>query len=285
MQLLFLGSGSAFTVGEDNYHCNILVTKTDEAGGHKRLLLDCGSDIRFALYDAGIVPCEISDIYISHLHSDHVGGLEFIGFNTLFNPNCIRPNLYGSHEVLEDLWERSLSGGMWAIEGQTTTLETFFQVHALDSDRYFIWEDIRFELVSVPHVNSGTGLMPTYGLLFRIGQTTIFYTTDTQFAPDLLFPYYQQSDLIFHDCETGSIPTTVHSHYNQLLTIPEEIRGKMWLCGYQPGPKPNPQQDGFLGFVKRGQVFEFPPPLIQSWPINPYTGLLQASKRVISQPR
>lgn len=189
MQLLFLGSGSAFTVGDDNYHCNIVVTKTQFSDPRcKRLLLDCGSDIRFSLHDAGIVPCQISDIYISHLHSDHIGGLEFIGFNTLFNPNCIRPGLYGSQEVLEELWERSLAGGMWAIQGKTTTLETFFQVHAIGDDRCFIWDDMVFELVPVPHVNYGEGIMPTYGLLFRLGQTTIFYTTDTQFAPDQLLP-------------------------------------------------------------------------------------------------
>ena len=34
----------------------------------------------------------------------------------------------------------------------------------------------------------------------------------------------------------------------------------MWLCGYQPGPKPDAVADGFLGFVKRGQVFDFPSP-------------------------
>ena len=73
MQLLFLGSGSAFTVGDDNYHCNIVVTKTHFADPQcKRLLLDCGSDIRFSLHDAGLVPCQISDIYISHLHFDYI---------------------------------------------------------------------------------------------------------------------------------------------------------------------------------------------------------------------
>ncbi|MFZ9737347.1 MAG: MBL fold metallo-hydrolase [Prochlorotrichaceae cyanobacterium] len=260
MQLLFLGSGSAFTVGDRNYHCNVLITKADPSSPRvKRLLLDCGSDIRFSLYEEGISPYDISDIYISHLHSDHIGGLEFIGFKTLFNPNCLSPNLYGSQEVLEELWRRSLSGGMRAIEGQNTTLETFFQVHPIGNDRCFVWEDIVFELVAVPHVNPGTDPMPTYGLLFQVGQTTIFYTTDTQFAPERLLPYYRQADLIFHDCETGPFPTPVHARYEQLLTLPQEIKNKMWLCGYQPGSKPNAQADGFLGFVQRGQTFTFSP--------------------------
>ena len=31
----------------------------------------------------------------------------------------------------------------------------------------------------------------------------------------------------------------------------------MWLCGYQPGQKPDAKADGFLGFVQRGQRFNF----------------------------
>lgn len=35
------------------------------------------------------------------------------------------------------------------------------------------------------------------------------------------------------------------------------VKAKMWLCGYQPGPKPNAQADGFQGFGQRGQRFYF----------------------------
>ena len=99
--------------------------------------------------------------------------------------------------------------------------------------------------------------MPTYGLLFRLGQTTIFLTTDTHFAPHTLEPFYRQADLIFHDCETSLFPTPVHAQYEQLVTLPPEIKAKMWLCGYQPGQKPDAKADGFLGFVQRGQRFNF----------------------------
>ena len=44
-----------------------------------KLLIDCGSDIRFSLYAAGFSHLDITDIYISHLHADHAGGLEYIG--------------------------------------------------------------------------------------------------------------------------------------------------------------------------------------------------------------
>ncbi|MGL5193292.1 MAG: MBL fold metallo-hydrolase, partial [Chroococcales cyanobacterium] len=70
MKLTFLGSGSAFTVGANNYHSNVLL----ESDRGTKLLIDCGSDIRFSLHEAGYSHLDITDIYISHLHSDHAGG-------------------------------------------------------------------------------------------------------------------------------------------------------------------------------------------------------------------
>jgi ribonuclease BN (tRNA processing enzyme) len=253
MKIIFLGSGSAFTLGEDNFHCNLLLVGDQE----RNLLIDCGSDLRFSLHQAGFTPCHVTDIYISHLHSDHIGGLEYLGFSTLFDPHCLRPNLYLSKELASELWEHSLSGGMRSLEGDLATLDTYFNTCAIEQNGFFRWEGIQFQLVRVPHVHNGYYLMPSYGLFFEVEGTRIFLTTDTQFCPELLSPYYEQADLIFHDCETGSIPTPVHARYEQLLQLPSDIRDKMWLCGYQPGPKPDPRQDGFRGFVKRGQVFEF----------------------------
>ena len=146
---------------------------------------------------------------------------------------------------------------MRAIEGDLTTLETYFQVKGIGADRYFTWEEIQFNLISVPHVKTNFSQMPSYGLQFAIGQTKIFFTTDTQFAWEDLEAHYQGADLIFQDCETAAFPTPVHARYDQLLTLPPNIRNKMWLCGYQPGTKPDAQADGFLGFVQRGQCFDF----------------------------
>ncbi len=89
-KLIFLGSGSAFTIGVDNFQSNMLLVSDQR----NKLLIDCGSDIRFSLYKAGFSHLDITDIYISHIHSDHTGGLEDIGFNTKFDSRCNKPNLY-----------------------------------------------------------------------------------------------------------------------------------------------------------------------------------------------
>ncbi|NES87220.1 MAG: MBL fold metallo-hydrolase [Moorea sp. SIO2B7] len=252
--LVFLGSGSAFTVGADNFQSNMFLVS--DRG--KKLLLDCGSDIRFSLHEAGFSHLDITDIYISHLHSDHVGGLEFVGLATKFDPRCKKPNLYLSKDLAGDLWERTLSGGMKSIGGDIAELETFFKVHKIEQhNRYFYWENIKFYLVQVVHVHNGYYLMPSYGLFFEVDGIKVFITTDTQFCPDRFRDIYKKAELIFQDCETSKNPTNVHAHYQYLATLPEKIKNKMWLYGYQPGELPDAQKDGFLGFIKRGHNFDF----------------------------
>jgi ribonuclease BN (tRNA processing enzyme) len=249
--LLFLGSGSAFTVGDGNFHSNILLTS--DRGS--QLLIDCGSDIRFSLHAAQLSYRDITDIYISHLHSDHVGGLEYIGINRRFDPQCDRPHLYLNQAIAADIWEHTLAGGMRSIHQEITTLETFFDPHPLSES--FTWNTLTFQLVQMLHVHNGVFPMPTYGLFFGLNGTRIFISSDTQLCIQQNRDYYEQADLIFHDCETSRNHSPVHANYEQLLTLPAEIRRKMWLYGYQPGVLPNATHDGFCGFVKQGQSFEF----------------------------
>lgn len=250
-KLIFLGSGSAFTVGEDNFQSNILV-KSDRA---KNLLIDCGSDIRFSLHQFNLSYLDISHIYISHLHADHIGGLEYIGFNTKFDPRCNRPHLYLSQELESELWERSLSGGMRSIQGEIANLESFFEVHPINLNRHFIWENIKFNLIKVVHIDNGYFVMPSYGLLFEADNIKIFISTDTQLSNNL-YEIYDQADVIFQDCELSNYASGVHAHYNQLVKLDSEIKAKMWLYGYQSQTLPDAKGQGFCGFVKRGQIFD-----------------------------
>lgn len=251
MKLIFLGSGSAFTVGHDNYQSNMIF----ESDRGRKLLIDCGSDIRFSLNAVGLCHLDITDIYISHLHADHVGGLEYIGFTTKFDPRCNKPNLYASKELAHDLWYRTLSGGMRSIEGELASIDTFFEVHPICKGDSFIWEGVEFKLIRVIHVDNGYFMMPSYGLYFEVDGVKVLLSTDTQFKKNLN-DLYKQADIIFHDCETSFFPSGIHAHYNELMTLPAHIRSKIWLYHYEPGTLPDAEKDGFRGFVKRGQTFE-----------------------------
>ncbi|NJL83212.1 MAG: MBL fold metallo-hydrolase [Chloroflexaceae bacterium] len=261
-KLLFLGSGSAFTVGADNFQSNLLLI--NDRGN--KLLIDCGSDIRFSLDAAGFSYLDITDIYISHLHADHVGGLEFMGVSRKFDPRCTLSKIYISKELIADLWERRLSGGMRYISGDIASLDTYFKVSVIERDNQFCWENICFSLIRLVHIDSGYFIMPSYGLRFEVDGVRIFLTTDTLLRWELMQEAYEWADVVFQDCEILSHPTTVHAHYQELVQLPSTIKAKMWLYGYQPGELPEATNDGFLGFVKRGQVFDFINPITLTHP-------------------
>lgn len=253
MKLIFLGSGSAFTVGYNNYHSNMLLINDN----NEKLLIDCGSDARLALHELNLTYSDIKDVYISHLHADHCGGLEWLGFTTKFDPKCDKPNLYISEKLKDDLWKNSLSGGLSSIQGIAADLSTFFNVHPIQGKNSFVWQGLEINLIQTIHVVAGFNIVPSYGLLFKANNTTVFITTDTQFSPHQIVDFYDMADIIFHDCETAATKSGVHAHYEELLTLKKSIRQKMWLYHYNPGPLPDAKKDGFRGFVEKGQSFDF----------------------------
>ena len=60
---------------------------------------------------------------------------------------------------------------------------------------------------------------------------------------------------MFHDSETVPIKSCVHCGFKSLKSLLEHIRKKMWLYHYKKEPPKELTDFGFLGFVKRGQIF------------------------------
>lgn len=257
-----LGTGSAFTL--DNWHSNYLL----EIGKY-HLLIDCGSDIRHSLADVGLSYKDIDGAYISHNHDDHSNGLHWLGFSTYFDPTCDRPELFGSSSVLQSLWADVLCGGMGSIQGRVVGLSDYFDVTFVPdkNGKFSISSNgnyVSMQLVQTCHIVNGFYIVPSFGLMMDTLKQKVFFTTDTQFCPEQLVDFYTMADIIIQDCETlgtveNPIESHVHAHYARLQQLPENIKAKMWLTHYQDGAmlKYNPEDDGFLGFLQRGQVIEF----------------------------
>lgn len=249
MKITFIGTGSAFTV-DDNYQSNILI----ESSSKKMLLIDCGADARHALHERGLSGANIDAVYVSHLHSDHIGGLEWLAFTTLLmHHHKLRLFIYKG--LVEPLWENALKAGLSSLDGQAATLETYFDVFPIEHQ--FRWEEIDFKLVEVLHIIDNNVVKPCFGLFIQTGNNNIFITTDTRFTPMQLKQYYESADIIFHDCETSEKKSGPHAHFLDLKTLPEEIKQKMCLYSYNDGPLPDALENGFRGFVKKGQTFSF----------------------------
>ncbi len=252
MKLLFLGAGSGLGTDPTNFQSNMLLLT--EQG--KKLLIDCGTDIRFSLARAGYKADDIDALYISHLHADHIGGIEWFALQRKFVSLNPKPELLIHQDVAPLLWEHSLSGGLRTLSEKEATLDDYFDVCQIMTNQVYEWEGIHLELVKTIHVHSNGKLIPSYGLNIAYQGQYFFITTDTQFIPNNLMPYYQKASLIFHDCETLKKPSGVHTHYSQLSTLEPSIKGKIWLYHYNDGPLPDAQAQGFLGFARGGQIID-----------------------------
>lgn len=251
----FAGCGSAFC-GPEYYQSNILIGKNG-----KWLLVDCGTHAQFSLKEAlgihnGNIHEHIEAVYISHLHADHIGGLEWMALCTKFNPACKKKiDLYCRDLLMKQLWLHSLKGGLETLEGESASLDSFFTCRPIPKHKSFEWHGIKFTPVQTIHIMNGHDFQHSYGLLIQEGDgQVVFITTDTQFAPRQLIHFYSKADIIFHDCSTA-FPDPVHAYYGDLQTLSDEDRAKMWLYHYQPNPTQTPEKDGFRGFVTKGQEF------------------------------
>ncbi len=253
MKIKFIGVGSQFS-GLDQYQSNMVIT----APGGRKLLIDCGSDARFSLAESGMCPADLDAVYVSHLHGDHIGGLEWLALSTYFSPHPRRLTLFSEERTMASLWEHSLRGGLHCIRAKEMELEDYFLRHPVAAGGTFTWQEIRFTLCRMPHIANSAGCHDSHGLLLEAKDARIFITTDTQFVPEFIEKTAECADLIFHDCETSPVKTMVHAHYEQLRTLPAAVKSKIWLYHYQEGHPYHPAEDGFRGFVVKGQEFLVP---------------------------
>ena len=228
-KMTFIGSGSAFVDRKKNYQSNVLLSKND-----KNLLIDCGSDARHALKDLGYSPMDIDAVFITHLHADHIGSLEWLAFCTHFNPNKEKPQMFlRDEEFALQLWG-SLKGGLRSLQFKEPTLETFFDV--IYTGEKFVWENIPFDAIQTIHTMDNNSYNPSYGLKFILNDKTVFFSGDTQFAPNQYIEILHSVDLVFHDCETSPFESGVHSYYRKMLEVPKDIKEKTWLYHYDDKP-------------------------------------------------
>jgi ribonuclease BN (tRNA processing enzyme) len=246
MRFNFLGAGSAFTL--KNFQSNAIL----EIDG-KKLLIDCGGDIRYSLAAAGITLLEIDGIYVTHKHADHWGGAEYVAYSSFFHPGFVvdgvrrKIKLFTHHSVRLGLFD-SMEGST-VLADRKTTLDTFFDVQQFVGEA-FEWEGLKLSTVKVMHCLDNGVPMPVYGLTWKTPcGRTVWYSADA--VLNAAEPLFEQADVIFHDCETAA-PTGVHAHYTEHLQLPPEVKKKMTLYHYNDGNRADAIADGFAGWAEKG---------------------------------
>jgi hypothetical protein len=258
MNLIFLGVASALSNG---YNSNILIEDKKNA-----MLFDCGEDIKHSLRAAGRKVEELNSVYISHLHSDHCYGLSWLGYYSYFILKR-KINLYIHESLVNELW-CMLSPAMNKLQGGCNfeTLATYFNVRSIpDDDPIFSFGTAEMELIKNKHISSFVGNMYSYGLLIKDDsyKKGIYISADTMFIPPGTI-WNEKIDFVFQDVDVFNLGG-VHCNYNVLKEMPLYYKERIWLYHYTDlskydgkyGEMPDAVADGFAGFVKEGQVFEF----------------------------
>jgi ribonuclease BN (tRNA processing enzyme) len=221
-----LGVGDAFTALYTNAS---LVLEADGT----RLLVDAPPALNRALRalpGERLSLDEIDHVLITHLHGDHVGGLEQLLFWRRFVTKKL-VTLHAIPEVLADLWETRLKGGMsrlLATSGEVLTLRLDDYAHvvplgpganrigALDLE----WRK------TIHHV-------PTSAIRVRSGAKTLGYSADTSFDPGLV-TWLAETDIFFHETNYG-----VHTPLASLVALPRAVQAKMRLIHYPDDHDPD----------------------------------------------
>jgi len=263
LTLTFLGVGSAFA--KRNAHANALLEAWpgDAVGPgapEDNLLIDFGATGPLALYrlkaregfaylnSNGLINYPaIRRIFITHLHSDHIGGLEELAgvnrhrFRLHRSSDPSLPQIISTDEVLERLWARSLCGGLGMRSGGEAQLADYFQPVIVSespsgaSPQVSLLDRYELGVIRVDHVRVHRPFdWPSLGLRITDRDTGkyVFYSGDARFDPDNTRSIMARAKVIFHDAQLEDDPDPVHALLSQLRTLPDEIKKKTLLYHY-----------------------------------------------------
>lgn len=191
-----------------------------ERAGKPLLLIDCGPDTLTRYLDAyGEPPAAV---YVTHVHMDHVGGLERLFYRAYFDPERrggIR--LYAHAALLPLLQGRIADYPNVIAEGGANFWDAF---HLIPVSRGFWHGGYWFDVFPTRHHAPNT----SFGIALANSFT---WTGDTRPIPELLLQHAGGSALIAHDCALVGNPS--HTGLDDIeREYPQALRARLLLYHY-----------------------------------------------------
>lgn len=223
MKVRVLGCGTSFGVpriGNDWGQCDPDEPRNRRSrssilieNGGKRLLVDCGPDVRQQLLDADVA--SLDGVIITHNHADHCHGIDELRAISL---EMGRPvPIYGRENVLEGLQSRFgyifNSRGFYKAVGHPIALGPEVSLAGL-----------RFGFVDQPH-----GGITSLGIRIGNGERSLAYAIDFNELTDEMRALYKGVDVWISDCLSRK-PHPTHAHLDAVLAWAREMKvGQVYL--------------------------------------------------------
>jgi ribonuclease BN (tRNA processing enzyme) len=165
-----------------------------EIDGQPRLLIDCGPrtlDDYASHYGNGLPPA----VFITHLHLDHIGGVEQLFYRTYFARRG-GVKLFVPATLVPGLHEKLATSPHVLSEGGANFWDAF---HLVPTSGHFWLDEHLFEVFPVRH----SGYRAAYGIALR---GSFLYTGDTRPIPEVVGEFASAGEPIFHDCAMAGSP-------------------------------------------------------------------------------
>ena len=226
MNIRFLGTGDAFT--KYGHNSAILFFKGTN------LMIDCPDSNFTKIETLEITYADIEHLFITHLHADHINGLEkFAYYKSIAAPHLPKTKLFVPKSITKNLWE-SLKHGLSVTTDGEKTLHDYFDVVEVETS--FKINDQIFHIQQTKHVPG----MESYGLYV---ENHLYFSGDSLVDENFLAKIEENVNLIFHDCHLWDLPIKSHASLDDIKQLSKNIQDKTILMHYQ---------DEFQGKEKAG---------------------------------
>jgi ribonuclease BN (tRNA processing enzyme) len=275
MSLSVLGSGAAFS-RRYGTTCSVLTLPNGD-----RWLIDCGRQAPEQLAHAGLSWHDIKGQLVTHVHGDHVYGLEEFAFVRYYVADAglqsvmkggPRPRLAAHSAVLAELWEvlgpslryRSDAKG----DPVTGSLEDYFDVLApthVEAPRRARWNhaeafrgaELSLVVRETRHVYGKPSTSLEFPLPGSAGRIA-WWSGDSVVDPEVLSLLAPQTNIFFHDCTFTEFPGQVHGLFSDFEKLDAALRAKIVLMHHEDDIEQYRGRAEALGFrlAMPGDVFD-----------------------------
>lgn len=219
IQITALGVGGAFT--ERFYHNNYVFDF-----GERVLLVDAGTTLRYSLKESEYNITDITDILITHLHSDHIGGLEEFAQRSFFIHKH-KPNLW----IREDQYGE-IKSVLQGLETDGFTLLSYFNVCLFDVSVGFNVYKTKIETIKTDDLHA-VGMK---SLAFKVTgekNKTVLFTSDIKRLQVSGIKEMLENDTIIYQ-DYSKDENAVHTDIKDIKSYYDEQHlQNMYLMHYQ----------------------------------------------------